>query len=721
MHSPFGLPVNDQGLSEYNARMDAPAPRSERQADARERLATPVEFVRGVGPARAELLGRLGLRTAAHLLFNFPRDYQDLSDERSVDQLEEGIASSVRGAVREIAATSSGFGRSRVTILVTDGAGFLRASWFNQPFMRDKFREGQHLLLTGAPKMRGLVWEMSHPQITWLAEEEAPLETKLLPVYSLTEGLKQYQMRRIEEAAVDQYAELLDEVFPADLLAKYQLMPLVEAVRTIHRPVDHDQLDRARRRFVFQELFVLQLALSLRRSEQRAAKAFPLRVDARIDARIRRLLPFELTASQSEAIAEVSADLALDRPMNRLLQGDVGSGKTIVALYAMLACVAHGKQAVLMAPTEILARQHADTLAGLLEQSRVKWALLAGGATKTERDRILREAASGELNVLIGTHAVIQDDVAFKELGLVVVDEQHKFGVRQRAALRSGDVAPHSLVMTATPIPRTLGMTLFGDLDFSTLREMPAGRQPVNTYLVEPDREARWWNFVRERLREGRQAFVVAPLVDESENVAAPSVAAAFEQLTNGELEAFRLGLLHGRMSSAEKQTAMADFRDGKTQVLVSTTVVEVGVDVPNATVITVAGAERFGLAQLHQLRGRVGRGNHPGYCGVLVGDLSDEARERLNAFAKSTDGFALAELDFQIRGPGDLFGSAQHGLPPLRIADLARDREVLDEARREAQLLVAADPGLKHADHARLRQQVLARYGQALSLGDVG
>jgi ATP-dependent DNA helicase RecG len=685
-------------------------------------LATPVEYLRGVGPARAPLLERLGLRTASQLLFYFPRDYQDVSDERTIAELaEDDSLQSVRGTVQEVAATSSGFGRTRVSVLLADGTGMLRANWFNQPFMREKFQQGQSLLLTGTPRMRGLMWEMSHPQITWLAEEEAPIESKVLPVYGLTEGLSQFHMRRIVQGAVEQFADLLDEVFPARELAQFRLMGLVEAVRTIHKPADREQLAAARRRFVFQELFVLQLALSVRRSEQRQLPAHPLPVDARIDARIRRLMPFELTESQNRAIAETAADLALDRPMNRLLQGDVGSGKTMVALYAMLACVAHGKQATLMAPTEILARQHADTLAKMLEASRVRWALLTGGLTPSERRRLLEQTAAGQLDVLIGTHAVVEEDVRFADLGLVVVDEQHKFGVRQRAALRHGSVAPHYLVMTATPIPRTLGMTLFGDLDVSTLRDMPPGRQPVNTYLVDPDKEARWWAFVRDRLREGRQAYVVAPLVEESENVSAPSVAAAFERLTNGELAAFRLGLIHGRMSSAEKQDAMESFRAGQLQTLVSTTVIEVGVDVPNATVMTIAGGERFGLAQLHQLRGRVGRGSRPGYCGVLVGAASEAARERLEAFAQSTDGFALAEMDFELRGPGDLFGAAQSGLPPLRMADLARDRDVLEEARREAQLLVAADPGLKHADHARLRQQMLSRYGQALELGDVG
>ena len=689
--------------------------------DAKRRLATPIEYVKGVGPARAELLERLGLQVASQLLFYFPRDYQDLSDERPIAELTEGTLQSVRGTVQEIAVAASGFGKSRVSILLADGSGHLRATWFNQPFMRKRFHEGQHLLLTAEPRLRGLMWEMSHPQITFLADEEAPLATKLLPVYGLTEGLPQYKLRQIVATAVDELAPLLDEVFPEELLTRYQLMPLVAAVRAIHNPPDQEGLEAARRRFIFQELFVLQLALSLRRSQQRSLPAAALPATPKIDARIRRLLPFELTPSQETAIREIAADMALDRPMNRLLQGDVGSGKTIVALYAMLTAVAHGKQAALMAPTEILARQHADTLAGLLEASRVRWALLTGSLAKGERTELLRQAAAGDLNVVLGTHAVVQDDVRFAQLGLVVVDEQHKFGVRQRAALRSGDTAPHSLVMTATPIPRTLGMTLFGDLDFSTLRELPAGRQPVSTYLVEPDQEAKWWSFVRDRLREGRQAFVVAPLIDESESVAAPSVAEAFEQLTNGELADFRLGLLHGRMSPAEKQAAMADFRSGQIQALISTTVVEVGVDVPNATVIAVAGAERFGLAQLHQLRGRVGRGSRPGYCAILLGEATEATRQRLQAFAGSTDGFELAELDFELRGPGDLFGTQQHGLPPLRIADLQRDRQVLEETRREAQLLVSDDPGLKHAQHAGLRHQVLARYGAALELGDVG
>lgn len=691
-------------------------------ADAKKQLNVPALQVPGVNRSRNELLQKLGLRTAGDLLFNFPRDYQDLSDERLIAKLEEGQLQSVRGTVVEVAASGSGFGKTRCSILLRDPSGHLRATWFNQPFMRGKFADGQTVLLTAKPKLRGLMWEMSHPQVTWLANEEATSEGRqLLPVYSLTEGLSQFHMRRMVEGAVEKFATVPEEVFSTSLLAKYKLLPIAEALRAIHQPEDQESLDRARRRFVFQELFVLQLAVSIRRSQQQRLVAPELPATTKIDARIRRLLPFELTGGQQQAIGEVAADMALGRPMNRLLQGDVGSGKTIVALYAMLVAVAHGCQAVLMAPTEILARQHADTLAALLTASRVRFGVLSGGMTKGERDRLLSEIATGEIDVVLGTHAIIQDDVRFKNLGLVVIDEQHKFGVRQRAALRQDDRSPHYLVMTATPIPRTVTMTLFGDLDVSTLREMPSGRQQINTYLVPLDEQASWWRFVRDRLRQGRQAYVVAPLVDESENISAPSVAEAFEQLTNGELEAFRTSLLHGRMSSAEKQQTMADFRDGETQVLISTSVIEVGVDIANASVMTIAGAERFGLAQLHQLRGRVGRGAHAGFCGLLLGELTESSRERLEAFAASTDGFALAELDFQMRGPGDLFGTQQHGLPPLRIANLQRDRELLEEARREAQLLVAADPGLKHADHTKLRTQMLARYGKALDLGDVG
>jgi ATP-dependent DNA helicase RecG len=589
--------------------------------------------------------------------------------------------------------------------------------------MREKFRAGQHVLLSAKPRRSGGRWEMAHPRVTWLEGEADQPPGELLPIYSLTDGLSQWEMRRLVASAVEKYGSVLEEVFPAGLLAELNLMPLSDALPAIHAPRDADELARARRRFIFQELFVLELAIVARRWQQRLGFRAPsLVASAEIDARIRRRLPFELTPGQHSAIQEVAADMAREVPMNRLLQGDVGSGKTIVALYAMLVCVARGHQAALMVPTEILARQHAETLAGLLQASRVRHRVLAGSLSARERDQTLVEIAAGEVDLVIGTQAVIQEDVRFARLGLVVIDEQHKFGVRQRAALRQENESPHYLVMTATPIPRTIAMTLFGDLDVTTLRDMPPGRQPVSTYVVELERQAKWWHFVREKLRAGRQAYVVAPLVDDSENVAAASVAEAFERLTNGELAEFRVGLIHGRMTPPEKSEAMASFRAGQIQVLVSTSVIEVGVDVANASVMVVDSAERFGLAQLHQLRGRVGRGAHPGFCALLVDEeLSDEARARLESFAATNDGFQLAELDFALRGPGDLFGVDQHGVAPLRIADLQRDEQLLVEARTAAENLFAADPGLAQPEHDRLRRKMLIRYGRALELGDVG
>ncbi|HEX3601337.1 MAG TPA: ATP-dependent DNA helicase RecG, partial [Lacipirellulaceae bacterium] len=585
------------------------------------------------------------------------------------------------------------------------------------------FREGQFVMLSGKPRHRGGRWEMSHPRVTWLDGPEDSPEMRLLPLYPLTEGLSQYQVRKMVASALELCGPVLEEVFSEALLQQYDLMPLAEALPAIHSPQNTEEFERARRRFVYQELFILQLAVVARRWQQQVGfRAPPLVATADINARIERLFPFEWTAGQRAAVAEVAADLGNETPMNRLLQGDVGSGKTVVAVYAMLLCVARGYQAALMAPTEILARQHAATLASLLKASRVRYLLLVGGMNAKQRDEALAAIAAREIDLVIGTHAIVQEDVRFAKLGLVVIDEQHKFGVKQRAALRQGDQSPHYLVMTATPIPRTITMTLFGDLDVTTLRDMPPGRQEVRTYVVGPAEQAKWWHFVRGKLQAGRQAYVVAPLVDESENIAAASVAEAFERLSNGELAAFRVGIIHGRMSPLEKEEAMANFHAGKTQVLVSTSVIEVGVDVHNACIMVIDSPERFGLAQLHQLRGRVGRGKLAGFCAVMIGEeLSDQAKQRLDAFAATTDGFALAEMDFQLRGPGDLFGTQQHGLPPLRIADLRRDQVILEEARRDAKQLFAADPGLKSSDHARLRRQMLTRYGNALDLSDVG
>jgi ATP-dependent DNA helicase RecG len=685
-------------------------------------LISPVQFLKGCGPERAQLLAKLEIRTVGDLLFHFPRDYQDLTELCSIDQFEEDRVLSVVGTVEEVDARQTGFNKSILGVLIRQGRGYLRAVWFNQAYMRDKFKRGQKLLLIGKVQMNGGRWEMPHPNVKWLEADEDPPAGELQPVYPLTDSLSQYHVRRLVRAALDELIDSMEEVFPAEFLAAHQLLPIREALPMLHFPKNQAQLEQAQRRFVYQELFVLQLALAVRRAENvlgTVAKELP--VSAKIDARIRRLFPYPLTQGQTSAIGEITTDMARPAPMNRLLQGDVGSGKTAVAVYAMLLAVAHGSQAAMMAPTEILARQHYETLSRLLASSQVKIGLLVGGMRSSERDELLAGVASGTIGIVVGTQAFVQSDVQFADLGLVVIDEQHKFGVRQRAMLKRSAAAPHYLVMTATPIPRSIGMTLYGDLDLTILQELPPGRQAIHSYLPTVQEQPRWWEFFRKKLREGRQGYVVTPLVEGSESVQAASLDETFEALANGELADFRLDLVHGRMTSDEKNAAMERFRTGKTQVLCATSVVEVGVDVPNATVMSILTAERFGLAQLHQLRGRIGRGTYPGYCCLFADPQTAESHERLQAFVKSTNGFELAEIDFRLRGPGDLFSTRQHGLPPMYIADLTRDLALLEEARRDAQTLAAQDPGLAAPQHALLRRKVLARYGQALDLGDVG
>ncbi len=692
------------------------------ERSAAEQLATPVQFLKGVGPARAELLERLELHAVRDVLFFFPRDYQDFSDERDVEQLEEGKLQSVRGVVEDIDLRNTSSGGCVLGVSLRCRTGQLRAIWFNQPSMRDRFQFGQRVMFSGKPKYEGLVWQMTHPKVETLDAEEEEPATKILPVYPLTEGLLQWQMRKIVRGTLETYMEVLDEVFPEEYLQAHDLWPLSRALPQVHFPDDQESLDRARRRLVYQELFILQLALAVKRRQQHDQRKAPtLEATAKIDARIRRLFPFELTAGQERAIAEIAADMSGPIPMNRLLQGDVGSGKTVVAVYAMLLAVAHGCQAVLMAPTEVLARQHSLTLDKLLADSRVRRAQLTGGLPPGRRTALLELIAAGEVDVIVGTQAIIQEDVSFANLGLVVIDEQHKFGVRQRAVLKHAGLDPHYLVMTATPIPRTVTMTLFGDLDVSTIDDSPPGRQKVNTYLANEGQRAKWWDFFRRKLREGRQGYVVTPLVEQSEATRAASLDETYETLANGELEAFRIGLIHGRMSSAEKDAAMDRFRSGEIQVLVCTSVVEVGVDVPNATLMTIEDGHHFGLAQLHQLRGRISRGKYAGFCCVFGDPQTEESRRRLGAFVSSTDGFELAETDFKLRGPGNIFGTKQHGMPPLWIADLLRDQSILEEARRDAQALTTADPDLAREEHTKLRQMMMARYGKALDLGDVG
>ncbi len=681
-----------------------------------------VHTLRGVTELRLEQLHRLGILTVADLLFHFPRAYEDLSDHRAITALTEGTIQTVRGEVVEIEGRRLADGRCVVSVVLSDdGQHCVEGVWFNQPGAAARFRYGQRVAFSGKPKWFRDHWQMSNPRVQSLDGEADPSQ-RVVPVYPLTEDLRADRLRSLMRQAVEGFAAHLPEVLPPSLRASRRLSEAARAMAQVHFPDSLADAQAGRRRFVYEEFLLLQLALGLRRRELRDRQRAPvLPVTPRIDARIRRLFHFRLTGDQDRAVADVCRDLASDRPMQRLLQADVGAGKTAVAVYALLVAVANKHQAVLMAPTEVLARQHWQTLEGYLAQSRVRRLLLTGGLTPKERRAALAAIKDGEVDLVVGTQALVQEDVQFARLGLVVIDEQHKFGVNQRARVKRLGIDPHYLVMTATPIPRTMALTVFGDLDVTVMRQLPPGRRPVQTRWLHAGRRDWLYQQLSKELRQGRQGYVVCPLVEESEALDLKAAAQAHEDLQAGPFHEFRLGLLHGRMDEDAKADVMARFRKKEIDLLVCTPVVEVGVDVPNATLMVVEHAERFGLSQLHQLRGRVSRGTVPGQCYLFADPATDEARERLRAFVRLADGFALAEEDARLRGAGQLFGTRQHGLGELRLGDVLADAELLRLARKDAFALVAADAGLRRPEHAALRRAVLERYGQTLDLAEIG
>jgi ATP-dependent DNA helicase RecG len=691
-------------------------------------LTQSVQSLRGVTPARLDQLGRLGVRTVGDLLFHFPRSYEDLSDVRPITALSEGAVQTVQGEVVEIDGRRLSDGRCVVSVVLSDdGRTCLEGVWFNQAFAARRFRYGQRLAFSGKVEWYRDHWQMSNPRVQVLDGSEAtggPAGPSLVvvPVYALTEDLRVERLRALIRQSVDRCAVRLVEVLPEGLRQRHNLPDVRQAIWDVHFPATLAAAEAARRRFVYEEFLVLQLALALRRRELRDRQRAPvLPVNERIDARIRLLFPFRLTTDQDRAVADVCRDLASDRPMQRLLQADVGAGKTAVAVYALLVTVANKHQAILMAPTEVLARQHWNTLEQTLAHSRVRRLLLTGALTARERRQALAAIRDGEVDLVVGTQALVQEDVQFARLGLVVIDEQHKFGVNQRARLRRLGIDPHYLVMTATPIPRTLALTVFGDLDVSVMRQLPPGRQPVVTRWVQRGQRDRLYARLRDELRRGRQAFVVCPLVAESETLDLKAATETHADLQAGPLYGFRVGLLHGRLDEKAKDEAMRQFRSRRLDVLVCTSVVEVGVDVPNATLLVIEHAERFGLSQLHQLRGRVSRGTAAGQCYLFAEPATDEAKQRLQAFVRTRDGFALAEQDARLRGGGEFFGTRQHGLGELRFGDLLTDAALLQLARKDAFALVAADAGLRQPEHAGLRRTVLERYGRTLDLAEVG
>lgn len=695
---------------------------------------SPLQYLKGVGPKRAEHFARLGLRVVDDLLHYFPFRYEFDQGEVEIADLELGQTATIRGQVTRIRTRYPG-----LTALVNDGTGFCTLRWFNRPPGGLGLNVGATVIATGVVREFNGEPEIAQPQLRIFRPDAVLLERasgqRRVGVYRGNPDVSSSVIRRAVETALQSGPLPLPEALPPKLIARHKLMSRETAIRQMHTPDGEEALAEARRRLAYEEFLLMELALALRRRRMRAGQTGRrLHVTPEIDQRIRARFPFSLTAAQDRVLGEITNDLSSGHVMTRLLQGDVGSGKTVVALYACLVAVANGRQAAIMAPTEILAQQHFNNIERYLEGSRTRRVLLRGKLPPAERTAALSAIERGELDLVVGTQALLQRDVAFNDLAMVVIDEQHKFGVLQRADLRTKGPLPHFLVMTATPIPRSLAMTVFGDLDCSVLDASPPGRGKVATRVTRPDQWAAVMSYVRGRLEGGEQAYVVCPRVGPSEEeddtrpAKAPQGAASplsamevCETLQTGPWRGLAVELLHGRLHPREKQAILTRFARGEAHGLVATTVVEVGVDVPNASIMIVENAERFGLSQLHQLRGRVGRGSRDSLCVLVARAGGEKARQRLEVMAQTTDGFRIAEADLRHRGPGEFFGSRQHGVPELRFGDILADFNLLEQARQDAFELIAADPGLRRGEHTALRGALKRTVGDKLALIDAG
>ncbi len=696
---------------------------------------SPVQFLKGVGPKKATSLLKLGIRTVADLLFHFPVRYSAPVALKHIDKIEADRIEAVRCSVKSSRISFLKGGRKRIfEVLFTDGTGILRATWFSFPAKsyKNRFEPDSRWIVRGKVtfnRYRGSK-EMVHPETVSADEYDKEGSGELegiLAYYSLTEGIAQKSLRVVIESAMEHVSELKDCV-PDAINEKYQIPSLQHSLRAVHQPVpeaDYDALNlmatREQKKLIFTEFFLLQAGLALkRRSVRQEVPGTAFDVDDELRRKIAHVFPFSFTRAQERVTGEIVDDITTDKPMNRLLQGDVGSGKTAVALAAALMAVRNKKQAAIMAPTEILAMQHYKKITELLADSKVNVKLLTSGAKG--KKETLQAITDGDSHITVGTHALIQDKVIFAGLGLVVIDEQHRFGVRQRAELIGMGENTHTLIMTATPIPRTLAMTLYGDLDISVLDELPPGRTPVVTKIYSPSNRESALSLIKKEVAKGRQAFIIYPLVEESDKLELKAAVTMYESLKDGPFSDLTLGLTHGRMKGSEKDEVMERFTKGEIDVLVSTTVVEVGIDQPNATVIMIEHAGRFGLSQLHQLRGRIGRSSHQSYC-LLMSEEKQAAQSlaRLKILTKSEDGFRIAEEDLAIRGSGDFFGAKQSGLPEFRIGDILRDHKIMSAARASAFELVEKDPDLKAPEHKNLRTAIEENWQERFALGEIG
>ncbi|HLG11266.1 MAG TPA: ATP-dependent DNA helicase RecG [Dehalococcoidia bacterium] len=704
-------PTSASGRTDSGTTRDAAALSAQRDP-----LDADVTLVKGVKGATQARLAKLGVQTVRDLLYLFPNRHNDYANVRRISELAPEEHQTALVSVWSAAVVRLGR-RPGTQAMVGDETGTMRVVWFNQPYLAAQLKANDQIVLAGKVGLYNGSKAMENPEWERVSAEDDLTHTgRLVPVYPSTQGLSQRVLRRAVKECVDRFAGAAKDALPAELRQRHKLPELTAALRQMHYPDSLEKYEEARRRMAFEELLCVQLAVLERRLAWQDGKAAPMGSQGVLEA-YRETLPWSMTGAQERVLSEIVRDLKQSRPMARLLQGDVGSGKTAVAAAALVIAVANQYQGALMAPTEILAEQHYKTLTSLLNRlevggRRLRVELLTGSTASKLKQGIVAGVASGEVDVVVGTHALIQDGVTFNRLGVAVVDEQHRFGVMQRAALKERAVAadqptPHLLVMSATPIPRTLALTFFGDLDVSVIDEMPPGRLPVDTRWVSPDDRREAYDFVREQVRGGRQVFVVCPLIEESAALQTRSATQEYERLSRDVFPDLRLGLLHGRMSAADKDAVLQAFRRGELHILVATTVIEVGIDIPNASVMVIEGADRFGLAQLHQLRGRVGRGAEQSYCLLLSDDPSMGAQERLRLLEQNNDGFALAEADLRLRGPGDYFGTRQSGLPEFQAADFS-DVKLIETARQEAQSLLAEDPGLKQAEHRELAAAVV-------------
>ena len=653
-------------------------------------LSDSVQFVKGVGPKMKENLRRLGISTVEDLLNFFPRRYQDWTRVTKMEDAHYGEEQVLYGRILEVKEIHPRMRMSILRVTISDGTGTAVLTYFNQPWKKNEFAVNRHVLAFGKPEYDYGHLTVQNAETEFAEPSELPSLQKLVPVYPLTEGIKISRMRAMISYALD-HTEDITENLPAEVILREHLMGRLRAYRAMHNPPDWKTQQEARRRMAYEELFFMQAGiLLLRKKREKDVSAIKCAPSGKMVEAVLKNLPFRLTAGQQQAFRDIEDDMEGVVPMNRLVQGDVGSGKTAVAALALAKIAENGYQGALMAPTEVLAGQHYQTLQELYRGLPLRIAYLSGNTKAKERKEILKGLADGSVQILIGTHALIQEDVIFAYLGLVITDEQHRFGVKQRKALETKGASPHILVMTATPIPRTMALSVYGDLDISAIRGMPPGRSPVKTYGIDGSYLQRVYNFMGREMEAGHQVYVVCPLVEKSEKQDLASAVAVYEDLRDRVFPRFSVGLVHGRMKNDEKEKVMNDFRDGRIQLLVATSVIEVGVNVPNATIMFVYGADRFGLSQLHQLRGRVGRGKSQSYCILYTDNQNEITRLRIRLMCEIHDGFLLSEKDLLLRGSGEFFGYHQHGMPDLRVTDIIRDLPLLESARKEAGLAVS-------------------------------